>query len=218
MIGFTVEQAALLQALRDGRYAQLPHTVKAFRMRDQFSPVGVMLDLFITSGRTTAKWEEHAFFPGIYIIGEPGNELADGLAIWKPLCHCFGLTKLDIDRIEEAGDRGASFAHIADNLERHLTQRRKADTRLTPGVIYAYTAKIEQDEEGRFLVTFPSFGWGATDGATREEALQEAKDLLREIAMTTLIQGRSLPADIALHLERDISDDPSYEVVISDPL
>ena len=58
---------------------------------------------------------------------------------------------------------------------------------------YNYPAEIECDENGRYVVTFPDFGWGATDGATREEALLEAKDLLRELMATTIREGETLP-------------------------
>ena len=58
---------------------------------------------------------------------------------------------------------------------------------------YNYPAEIERDEDGRYVVTFPDFGWGATDGATREEALLEAKDLLRELLATTIREGELLP-------------------------
>ena len=58
---------------------------------------------------------------------------------------------------------------------------------------YNYPAEIERDEDGRHVVTFPDFGWGATDGATREEALLEAKDLLRELLATTIREGELLP-------------------------
>ncbi len=58
---------------------------------------------------------------------------------------------------------------------------------------FNYPAKIERDEDGRFVLTFPDFGWGATDGATREEALDEAKDLLRELLTTTMRKGRPFP-------------------------
>lgn len=58
---------------------------------------------------------------------------------------------------------------------------------------FNYPAEIERDEDGRFVITFPDFGWGATDGETREEALDEAKDLLRELITTTMRKGRSLP-------------------------
>ena len=59
---------------------------------------------------------------------------------------------------------------------------------------FNYPAVIEQDEDGRFVVTFPDFKWGATNGATREEALTEAKDLLRELIATTIREGDALPA------------------------
>lgn len=58
----------------------------------------------------------------------------------------------------------------------------------------SYTAKVERDADGRFVVTFPDFGWGATDGATLDEALAEARDLLRELIATTIREGRALPA------------------------
>ena len=58
---------------------------------------------------------------------------------------------------------------------------------------YDYPAEIERDEDGRFVVAFPDFGWGATDGASRDEALAEARDLLREIIATTIREGGDLP-------------------------
>ena len=58
---------------------------------------------------------------------------------------------------------------------------------------FNYPAEIERDEDGRFVITFPDFGWGATDGATRDEALADAKDLLRELIATTIREGETLP-------------------------
>ena len=58
---------------------------------------------------------------------------------------------------------------------------------------YNYLAQIERDEDGRCVVSFPDFGWGATDGATLEEALSEARDLLRELIATTMREGNGLP-------------------------
>jgi antitoxin HicB len=58
---------------------------------------------------------------------------------------------------------------------------------------YNYPAEIERDEDGRYVVVFPDFGWGATDGATLEEALAEARDLLRELIATTMREGKALP-------------------------
>lgn len=59
---------------------------------------------------------------------------------------------------------------------------------------FNYPAEIERDEDGRSFVTFPDFGWGATDGATRKEALAEAKDLLRELLSATMRENEQLPA------------------------
>ena len=58
---------------------------------------------------------------------------------------------------------------------------------------YNYPAAIERDEDGRHVVSFPDFGWGATDGATRDEALAEARDLLRELIAATMREGGALP-------------------------
>ena len=58
---------------------------------------------------------------------------------------------------------------------------------------YNHPVEIARDEDGRYVVAFPDFGWGATDGATRDEALAEAKDLLRELIATTMREGKDLP-------------------------
>ena len=58
---------------------------------------------------------------------------------------------------------------------------------------YNYPAAVERDGNGRHVVSFPDFGWGATDGATRDEALAEARDLLRELIAATMREGGALP-------------------------
>ena len=58
---------------------------------------------------------------------------------------------------------------------------------------YNYPAVMERDEDGRHVVSFPDFGWGATDGASRDEALAEARDLLRELIAATMREGGALP-------------------------
>ena len=58
---------------------------------------------------------------------------------------------------------------------------------------FNYPAEVTRDEDGRFVVVFPDFGWGATDGATRDEALAEARDLLRELIAATMRESKDLP-------------------------
>ena len=58
---------------------------------------------------------------------------------------------------------------------------------------YNYPVEVERDEDGRYVVAFADFGWGATDGATRDEALAEARDLLRELIAATMREGNDLP-------------------------
>ena len=58
---------------------------------------------------------------------------------------------------------------------------------------YNYPTKVERDLDGRYVVTFPDFGWGATDGATLDDALAEARDLLREVIAATMREGKDLP-------------------------
>ena len=58
---------------------------------------------------------------------------------------------------------------------------------------YNYPAEVERDEDGRYVVAFPDFGWGATDGVTLDEALAEAGDLLRELIAATMREGEDLP-------------------------
>ena len=59
---------------------------------------------------------------------------------------------------------------------------------------FNYPAEIECDEDGRHIVTFPDFGWGVTDGSTLDEALSEARDLLRELIAATIREGGELPS------------------------
>ena len=101
------------------------------------------------------------------------------------------------DRNKEIG-KGLLAKMLADlgidrddfqETEQRICSRRTEDMPDT----YNYPAEIERDEDGRFVVAFPDFGWGATDGANRDEALAEAKDLLRELIATTIREGKDLP-------------------------
>ena len=58
---------------------------------------------------------------------------------------------------------------------------------------YNRAAEVERDEDGRYVVAFPDFGWGATDGAIWDEALAQARGLLRGLIAATMREGADLP-------------------------
>ncbi|MYA09513.1 MAG: type II toxin-antitoxin system HicB family antitoxin [Holophagales bacterium] len=58
-------------------------------------------------------------------------------------------------------------------------------------------------------MTFPDFGWGATGGATREEALGEARDLLRELIATAIREGGDLPEPSSTDEQRSVVVPPA---------
>jgi len=58
---------------------------------------------------------------------------------------------------------------------------------------FVYPAKFEQDEAGRWLVTFPDFPFAATDGATLEEAAEEAMDCLEEAMAVCISDELPIP-------------------------
>lgn len=59
---------------------------------------------------------------------------------------------------------------------------------------FEYPAKIEQDEAGFHLVTFPDFPEAATDGRSLSEALAEAVDCLEEAVAGRIKRGEDIPA------------------------
>lgn len=58
---------------------------------------------------------------------------------------------------------------------------------------YAYPAHISRDEDGAYLVEFRDLPEAATDGETIEEALAEARDLLRSAIGYRLAEGGAVP-------------------------
>jgi antitoxin HicB len=57
-----------------------------------------------------------------------------------------------------------------------------------------YIALFEPDPEaGGYVVTFPDFGYGATQGETEEEAMQMAQDLLMLTIGDYIREGKPLP-------------------------
>jgi antitoxin HicB len=63
---------------------------------------------------------------------------------------------------------------------------------------FEYPAKIEQDSEGFYLVTFPDLPEAATDARSRETALAEAVDCLEEAVAGRMKRGDDIPRASAL--------------------
>lgn len=58
-----------------------------------------------------------------------------------------------------------------------------------------YSAHFEPDlETAGYVVTFPDFGYGVTQGETREEAIEMARDLLMLTIGDFMRAGKPLPA------------------------
>ena len=56
-----------------------------------------------------------------------------------------------------------------------------------------YPALFEPAEEGGYVVTFPDFGWGVTQGDTEEEARAMAADALATMIREHIRRGEDLP-------------------------
>ena len=53
----------------------------------------------------------------------------------------------------------------------------------------AYPAQLEAEGDGGYVVTFPDFGVGATQGDSRDEALVQAADLLETMVANYMAEG-----------------------------
>jgi antitoxin HicB len=56
-----------------------------------------------------------------------------------------------------------------------------------------YPALFEPDEEGGFVITFPDFAWGITQGATEKDAREMAADALCTMIQEHIRKGEDLP-------------------------
>ena len=61
----------------------------------------------------------------------------------------------------------------------------------------AYPAQLEAEGDGGYVVTFPDFGLGATQGDSLDEALVQAADLLETMVANYMAEGWDLPAPSA---------------------
>lgn len=59
---------------------------------------------------------------------------------------------------------------------------------------YIYPATLSTDEDGRILVEFPDVHGAVTDGANKDEALNEAYDCLAESIAAAMANGEEVPA------------------------
>lgn len=58
---------------------------------------------------------------------------------------------------------------------------------------FVYPVRLSRDEDGRVLVEFPDFPFGATDGADTAEALLQASDCLEELLAFCIDDGAPIP-------------------------
>ncbi len=56
-----------------------------------------------------------------------------------------------------------------------------------------YPALFEPAREGGFVITFPDFGWGVTQGDSEEEAHAMAADAIRTMIQEHVRQGEAIP-------------------------
>jgi len=56
-----------------------------------------------------------------------------------------------------------------------------------------YPALFEPAREGGFVVTFPDFDWGVTQGDTEEEAREMAADAVRTMIQEHIRKGEAVP-------------------------
>jgi len=59
---------------------------------------------------------------------------------------------------------------------------------------FAWPMKLAPQKDGSLLVTFSDFPEAITDGADREEALQQAADCLEEAVAARIADGEEIPA------------------------
>lgn len=59
--------------------------------------------------------------------------------------------------------------------------------------VESYPVRLEQEEDGGYVVTLPDIGYGATQGDTLEEALAQAEDMLEEAVLGMMAHGEEVP-------------------------
>ena len=75
--------------------------------------------------------------------------------------------------------------------------------------MFDYPVNISQESLG-FVVTFPDFGFGVTDGDTLEEALANAVDLLDTLIEMELLESKLMPTPSPAKGRKIISPSPQF--------
>jgi antitoxin HicB len=101
----------------------------------------------------------------------------------------------DCSGSEDFAHAGASREGDQDrDLAEHFARSRLEDVRTD---MEHYVALFEPDAEaGGYVVTFPDFGYGATQGETDEEAMEMARDLLMLTIGDFIRAGKPLPLPV----------------------
>jgi antitoxin HicB len=75
--------------------------------------------------------------------------------------------------------------------------------------MFDYPVTVAQEPLG-FVVTFPDFGFGVTDGDTLEEALANAVDLLDTLIEMELLESKLMPTPSDANGRNVISPSPQF--------
>lgn len=75
--------------------------------------------------------------------------------------------------------------------------------------MFDYPVHVEKEPLG-YVVTFPDFGFGVTDGDTLEEALTNAADLLDTLIEMEVLEAKPLPMPSPANGRHVISPTPQY--------
>jgi len=88
---------------------------------------------------------------------------------------------------------------------------------------FIYPAKIKQDKSGFWLVTFPDIPYAATDGETKDEAIENASDCLAEALATMMIHDEEIPKPskpknikVAVRIMVAVPIDISFKIALYD--
>src|ERR1700730_816996 len=77
-----------------------------------------------------------------------------------------------------------------------LGPRFRGDDDMVGEMPRVYAALLEPEPEGGFAVTFPDIGYGATYGATWDEAVRQAEDMIEEAVLGMIAHNEDVPVPL----------------------